>query len=70
MNKDEKRSTDFRELIIRTRINGESYGEFSKKFHISNQSAMEMFKIFEETGFIENLEEQGQKRKATPRDDS
>ena len=59
MNKYKKKSTDLRELIIDARINGKSYCEISKKFHISKQSAMKMFKKFQETGFVENLEGQG-----------
>ena len=43
MNKYKKGSTDLRVLIIDARINGESYGEISKKFHISKQGAMKMF---------------------------
>ena len=56
MNKYKKRSTDLRELIIFARINGKSYGEISKKFHISKQGAMEIFRKFQKTGFVENLE--------------
>jgi len=70
MNKYKKRSTDLSELIIDARINEESYGEISKKFHISKQGAMEMFKKFHETDFVENLKGQSQKRKTTPREDS
>ena len=64
LHKYKKRSTDLLELIIDARINGESYGEISKKFHISKQGAMKMFKKFQETGFVENLE-----KKTTPRED-
>ena len=69
MNKYKKRSKDLRELIIDARINEESYGKISKKFHISEQGAMKMFKKFLETGFVENLEGQGRKRKTTPKED-
>ena len=58
------------ELIIDARINGENYGDISKKFHISKKGTMKMFKNFQETGFVENLKGQGRKRKMTPREDS
>ena len=59
-----------RELIIDSRINGESYGEISKKFHILKHGAMKMFKNFQEISFVENLEGQGRKRKTIPTEDS